>query len=1050
MRRLSSTLSVALLATALLPVAIIGLFGHAAVSDYARSVTREQSSQLAQQVHADIEHDLGRIEQHLAWSFSEQAHPRQATNPALDAWVQTSTAVAALYRVGRNGQIVAVGLPRDRREHRPDLLGVDFSRQPSWVGGAPPTQAGWSNVSAPLSGVGPALQYVLPVEGATLVASVPVSGLRRSLLQHPPASNARVLVVDRRGVVLFDRDRASAQRQRNLNHLDLVAAALGGQSSSGAFELGGQPYLGHAQPLSKIGWVVVAAQPAEIALAPATAVRTSLLTVLLVALGFALLLASGLARSVSQPMRAFVAQAKEIAEGRYEPPLAPQRFEEVEAFAESFRRMVAAIRDREALLRSLSTSLASATGQQCLHNLTEELSRVFAADLAVLARLREGAVEVVCLVRRGVVVDPPLVRTLDPVSRRVAQSPNGLQCVLPSDEAALRTMDPDIRARGLVGSALLSTEGEVIAVLYAVTEGAMPLPPHPEEVFSLLRSRATVELQRQTAEQALRHSEAQFQQLAHSIEEVFWLVRVSDWRLDYVSPAFEEVWGMSAATLRSRPWAWLQAVPKADRRKLLGSLKAVAAGQTPSLDDGEVFQIVRPDGETRWIQGRAYPVREPGRPATHIAGLALDITERHLAEQREQALQRQLTDAQKMEALGTLAGGIAHDFNNVLGAIMGFNEMAMMDVEDQLDPREDLHEVQKAAERARDLVAQILSFSRHEDSVRGPTSVAPLVQETSKLLRASLPSSIELTIDLSGQEQTTVCIAPTRMHQILMNLCTNAGHAMREHGGVLQLNLTTVSLWHTDPGLPAGLAPGDYVELRVTDNGPGIPEAVKARIFEPFFTTKGQGEGTGLGLAVVEGIVRNAGGHISVHSVLGEGTEFRVLLPPDLGTAAASALVPETQPDLPRGTRRILLVDDEVALATWGRKLLSRLGYEVTTTTCSEDALRLLSTDDPPYDLLVSDQTMPKISGLDLATQANLHGIPVIICSGFSTKLTPEVMQHARVSTFLAKPLSAATLALAVSQAPERAPGAATGPSTPSPAGETPPHAEAAGPAAPS
>ncbi|CAN0552737.1 unnamed protein product, partial [Laminaria digitata] len=317
--------------------------------------------------------------------------------------------------------------------------------------------------------------------------------------------------------------------------------------------------------------------------------------------------------------------------------------------------------------------------------------------------------------------------------------------------------------------------------------------------------------QRQTAEQALRHSEAQFQQLAHSIEEVFWLVRVGDWRLDYVSPAFEEVWGMSAAALRSRPWAWLRAVPKPDRRKLLMRLQSVAGTQTLPLDDGEVFQITRPDGETRWIQGRAYPVREPGRPVTHIAGLALDITERHLAEQREQVLQRQLTDAQKMEALGTLAGGIAHDFNNVLGAIMGFNEMALMDVEDHLDPREDLREVQKAAERARDLVAQILSFSRHEDSVRGPTNVAPLIQETSKLLRASLPSSIELTIDLSGQEQTTVCVAPTRMHQILMNLCTNAGHAMREDGGVLQLNLTTVSLWHSDPALPAGLAPGDYV-----------------------------------------------------------------------------------------------------------------------------------------------------------------------------------------------------------------------------------------------
>jgi PAS domain S-box-containing protein len=381
-----------------------------------------------------------------------------------------------------------------------------------------------------------------------------------------------------------------------------------------------------------------------------------------------------------------------------------------------------------------------------------------------------------------------------------------------------------------------------------------------------------------------------------------------------------------------------------------------------------------------------------------IVGTIVDITER-------KRLEEQLQQAQKMEAIGTLAGGIAHDFNNILGIILGYAEIASFDTPKDSQIHANLDHVRKAARRATDLVRQILAFSRQSKQERGLVIISPVVKECLKLLRASLPSTIEIRQNIgvpAGEDR--ISSDPTKIHQVLMNLCTNASHAMRKKGGILEVSLSDVFLEPRELERLPGLSPGPYLKLTVSDTGHGIEPAIINRIFEPYFTTKGVGEGTGLGLAVVHGIVKEHQGTITVHSEIGRGTTFDVFLPKIEGKAKAADEIPT---NLPLGNESILYVDDEPALVDVGMRILRRLGYTVTARSSSIEALEAFRSQPNSFDMIITDQTMPHMTGLELTRNilSIRPGIPIIICTGFSEIITQEKVEEFGVSRVVMKPM---------------------------------------------
>ena len=343
-----------------------------------------------------------------------------------------------------------------------------------------------------------------------------------------------------------------------------------------------------------------------------------------------------------------------------------------------------------------------------------------------------------------------------------------------------------------------------------------------------------------------------------------------------------------------------------------------------------------------------------------LIGAVLDITDRKRAEKERAELESRLLQSQKMEAIGTLAGGIAHDFNNILAGIIGFTEMVLDDTPPESRSYRRLELVLKSGIRGRDLVRQILAFSRKTDYERNPLSVSSVVNETAKLLRASLPATIQIMVDTHSTSDM-ILANPTEIQQIVMNLCTNAAHAMRGKGGQLSIALTDTQI---EPGSPLGstLSPGAYVQLTVRDTGTGIGAKVMKRIFEPFFTTKEVGQGTGMGLAVTYGIVKSLKGDITVKSSRKTGTIFQVLLPKVKAQASSTHLVK----DIPTGRERILFIDDEDILAKLGKDMLEKLGYKVTAMTDSTRALKTFSKNPSRFELVFTDQTMPEIPGRTL------------------------------------------------------------------------------------
>jgi len=475
--------------------------------------------------------------------------------------------------------------------------------------------------------------------------------------------------------------------------------------------------------------------------------------------------------------------------------------------------------------------------------------------------------------------------------------------------------------------------------------------------------------------------------------------------IQYVNPSFERVTGYKKDQVIGRNPRIVKS-GKHDEAFYKDLWQTIVSGKTWKN------RIVnrRKDGSLYTEECSISPVVDERGDIANFVAVKRDVTS-------EIEMEKRLAQAQKMEAIGNLAGGIAHDFNNILSPIMLHAELAMMDLPEDSPLQMNMKQIYKSGDRARKLVQQILTFARVKEKEKIPLKASLIVKEAVKFLRATIPSIVDLSYEINT-DRDMVLADPTQMHQIVMNLCTNAAHAMRETGGQLKVMLMEARVAPEETNGIGEVVLGDFLKMSVSDTGSGVPPDIVDKIFDPYFTTKEQGQGTGLGLAVVHGIVKSCNGHIAVESEVGKGSVFHVYLP--IVDAHAST-VQEEKSELPKGTEHILLVDDEQAAVTAIQPLLERLGYRITAKTDSLEALDLFREAPEAFDVVITDQTMPRMTGKDLALElmAVRPDIPIILCTGFSEQINEDAAKRMGIRAFVPKPIVMHQMARAIREAVE-------------------------------
>ncbi len=514
-------------------------------------------------------------------------------------------------------------------------------------------------------------------------------------------------------------------------------------------------------------------------------------------------------------------------------------------------------------------------------------------------------------------------------------------------------------------------------------------------------------LKQRQNEEALRQSEEKFKTIAnYTVDWESWFG--PDGKYIWVNPAVKRITGYTAEEVVAMPDFINILIAEEDRESVSRQFKRALTETW-----GENFEIrcIHKNGSLFWLSVSWQPVYDARGSFLGIRTSGRDITAAKQAAEERHNLEKQLFQAQKMEAMGALAGGIAHDFNNILSGIMGYAELTETEPDESIR-KSNIQHILSATERARNLVRQILAFSHRVEQGKKPIELQSAVREALKLLRATIPSNIAMHQNMQDKP-ITILGDYTQVHQVIMNLCTNAAHAIGAKGGRIDIILAEEKLF-TDPASAESEKPGHFARLSISDSGTGIAPAIIDRIFDPFFTTKKIGEGTGLGLSVVYGIIKNHDGSIRVESIPGKGTTFHIWLPCLKDQEAADAAVPPRP--APGGSESIMVVDDEEDLVDLMRQILSDLGYRVTACASSLDALKTFEADPDNFDLVITDMTMPAMTGSELAQQILKHrpGQRIILCTGHSSFIDAEKAADIGIRTFLLKPVTRRDLAATV------------------------------------
>ena len=571
-----------------------------------------------------------------------------------------------------------------------------------------------------------------------------------------------------------------------------------------------------------------------------------------------------------------------------------------------------------------------------------------------------------------------------------------------------RVRDAVLRARHGELVRFEATHPAIDGSLRYVDVSIKPLRDEKGEVVALIPEGRDVTDYR-LSEDARRESELRFSKIFRVSPQPVLITRRADSVIVEVNHAFEQTFGYSREEAVGRSTFDLELwIDPGDRARVIELL-----ARQVFFRDLEVRGRAR-DGRVLSVLLSGEPLELDHTPC--IVTFVRDVTDQQQAERARVELERRALQAQKLEALGTLAGGIAHDFNNILGAIVAYGELVRLDANDPVQVKNHVVELQRAGTRAKDLIQQILSFGRQQKQERRPIRIEVAIREAVKLLRSTLPATIQIDVQIVG-EPPIVLADLTQIHQVLLNLGTNAAHAISGRNGQLTIRLESIDVDEELAGRRPGLQLRRYARLSVADDGAGMSEQTLKRIYEPFFTTKAPGEGTGLGLAVIHGIVQEHEGLITVESELGKGTRFELYFPEH-----SADLADEGQPaaKLLRGNgESVLFVDDEVVLCSSVARLLERLGYRVTACSKPREAVELLRDRPGAFDVVLTDLTMPQLTGLDVARE--VHEIdphkPVLVMTGFSGTWSSDSLRSLGIYDLVAKPLSAQALAAAVAAA---------------------------------
>jgi len=509
--------------------------------------------------------------------------------------------------------------------------------------------------------------------------------------------------------------------------------------------------------------------------------------------------------------------------------------------------------------------------------------------------------------------------------------------------------------------------------------------------FAIMNSYEKKELNRK-----LRESEAQFRSIFEQNSAVMLLISPETGSIVNANTASSSFYGYTVPEMTSMKITDINMLPQEQVRK---EMQSARLGEKKAF----VFPHRLKNGEVRTVEVHSTTLNIKGE--TLLFSIIHDIEE-------QEKLRVRLRQAQRMEAIGTLAGGIAHDFNNILYPIIGYSEMTLDDLPQGSTARSNLEQVLKASFRAKELVRQIITFTRQGDSERAAVSLQHIIRESLQFLRATLPSTVEVSQYIDNTCRQVLADAG-QIHQVMMNLCINAYHAMGEKGGTLEVRLKETAFLPQDSLSYPDMKPGAYLKLSISDTGHGMDSKVMERIFDPYFTTKEIGKGTGLGLSVVHGIVRSHKGHIEVYSEPGKGSAFHIYLPMIEDKARDKRII--DQP-VPGGKERILLVDDEIQIVEMMSYVLGHLGYTVSARTSSLEALEIFRSSPQSFDLVITDMTMPNMTGLELSEELMRirPDIPILLCTGFSERVTEKKIKESGIRELLMKPAPIKEIADAV------------------------------------